>query len=170
MQRRGAGRKIPYGMISVIADTWMHELPAFGRLHCAVERVSGGMHITETRVATMLFQPPEWQGASEYAVYLLSIEIGVLRGRMNINAKRLAVVGLHALARRYERGSGKPMMRCYSILAPWRSTPSLMGSLPFRSQPGAGGSARHRTGRRVSARSSETLDSLRRLGAALRRS
>ena len=107
MQRRGAGRKIPYGMISVIADTWMHELPAFGRLHCAVERVSGGMHITETRVATMLFQPPEWQGASEYAVYLLSIEIGVLRGRMNINAKRLAVVGLHALARRYERGSGQ---------------------------------------------------------------
>ena len=23
MQRRGAGRKIPYGMISVIGDTWM---------------------------------------------------------------------------------------------------------------------------------------------------
>jgi hypothetical protein len=89
-----------------LAHRWRRLEPKFGRLGRALAELDAqGLRLTETRLfATKLTMAiPSWD-ADEDAITLQLVRVTIVPPLFAGNRLSLAVIGLHALARRYERG------------------------------------------------------------------
>ena len=91
-----------------IADCWTYILPAFGRLALIAEAPSPGrLKIAELRAIPCRMTFDAWDGADELAIAVELLTLILDKGRFAKATKIYADVGLHALARRYERGEDR---------------------------------------------------------------
>jgi hypothetical protein len=89
-------------------------LPAFGRLSLKIERLPGTiphpLRVWEVRAFPHLVRASEWAGVDErsVAVAIRWVEVAVAQGRPVVSEETTiaAAVSVHAIGRRFERGTG----------------------------------------------------------------
>jgi len=88
-------------LLKVLAAAW-RVLPDPGRLFLLAEAEGGRLRITEIRAAPSRLMMGGWD-AGEPALSLMLRDVRIVPPDFRETAALLAIVGLHALARRYER-------------------------------------------------------------------
>jgi hypothetical protein len=86
-----------------LAKQW-RALPRFGRLRCLVNVTDGKLQIAETRLAPSRLTLPWWDQDDEPALSLVLRTVAIVPPQFREHEMVLVEVGLHALARRFERG------------------------------------------------------------------
>jgi hypothetical protein len=89
-------------MLRALAENW-RALPSSGRLRLVIRDEPGDLEIAERRVRPSVVSAPAW-AADEPAVAVALRSIIVRPPFFTDDSVTMGVVGLHALARRYERG------------------------------------------------------------------
>ncbi len=122
------------------------DLPEWGRLGIAAVNGGDELKIAETRLAPFAVTMPEWANDAELcvAIQLCALEM-VLPAHFTTKIRAIAVVGLHGLARRFERGidrSDKSVLRDLSVFGKsWsEAVRSPDGEFAIRASPAADGS------------------------------
>jgi hypothetical protein len=95
---------------------WRELMPEQGRLDLAVETGRNRLNLVELRASAGNLQLAQWQGGMEIAVVVQSIELAAAPGVLHVETKVLAAVGLHGLARRYQRGGNRSAAAIYADL------------------------------------------------------
>jgi hypothetical protein len=110
-----------------IVTCWREYLN-FGRLNLIAEFTGGKLDIVDLRVAPDEVTGAEWQGGDpEPALSVLLYALNIAPAVFKETEAVLAVVGLHALARRYERGTDRSDTAVLADLIPLaRQAPELM--------------------------------------------
>lgn len=93
-------------VLAGVADQWRRKFPQRGRLDLciAVDLRRKTLLIDETRLTASAYRDRLWD-RSEIGLILLAVRLDVGPRRYEIGTKTLAHVSLHALARRFQRGS-----------------------------------------------------------------
>ncbi len=87
-----------------VARQWREELPQFGRLGLSVQMYDG-LRIVDLRMAPCKLKYPGWD-CHEPSVSLTLLTVLFVKGKLSIDRQVVATVGLHGLARWYERRRG----------------------------------------------------------------
>jgi hypothetical protein len=91
-------------MLVDLERAWRTQIPTAGRLSLTVKRTDGGLTIEETRVTSGEFRFAAWIGeAREPDLGLVLVSLIVRPGRVELTTPALASIGLHAVARWYQR-------------------------------------------------------------------
>lgn len=117
-------------------------LPPLGQLRLAIRSDDGGLSINEVRCASMSLLQVEWS-EPEPAIALALFSLRVEPRAVKEGVRVLAVVGLHALSRRYDRGDVRTdvgMLRdLIPIVTEWPSLVKQPGNFAI---PAGGGMSR----------------------------
>jgi hypothetical protein len=88
------------------ARAWRLSLPDVGRLELSISNDTRSLMISELRVGASDFRAPDWQlPANEPGVLVQGLQLRVARRQFDFAILPLANVSLHALARRFQRGT-----------------------------------------------------------------
>lgn len=92
--------------LKALADNWP-KLPSYGRLGLINEFSKGRLHIVEIRCSTtMINNLPDWETeGSEPGLWLAMHSYTIQPPDFRESILPLALIGLHSLARRYQRGT-----------------------------------------------------------------
>jgi hypothetical protein len=94
-------------MLEELGQRW-RGLPAVGRLRATASCNSGKLSITEMRVEPSRLKIAAWQDElGEPAVSIILRMISISPPRFSDRTRTAAIFGLHALARRHERGANR---------------------------------------------------------------
>jgi hypothetical protein len=128
-----------YRLLRVLAAAW-RVLPDPGRLFLEADAHGGKLRITEIRAAPSRLILPGWE-ADEPALSLVLRDVRIEVPAYRETTATLAIVGLHALARRFERGSGRGDVAIMRALAPLgRAYPgAIKGGGEFAIEAAGGG-------------------------------
>jgi len=139
--------------LSVMAARWK-SLPEFGRLRCVARNDGARLQILETRIVPFRVVMADW--AKEELSIAVTLQVVEMRipAAFAATTKLIAVIGLHALARRYERGEDRrdvAVLRDLSVFG--RAWPAAVRTGGDFDIPAARGRqvARRRHGRRGAA-------------------
>jgi hypothetical protein len=88
-----------------IERRWRDELNSLARLDFGAWREARRLKIVEIRAAPIAYTELEWE-SSEPGIAIAGTRLLLEPGRFTIDVKILATVGLHSLARRYQRAFG----------------------------------------------------------------
>ena len=75
----------------------------FGRLTYSMQRVSGGIDITELRAGAQITEYIPWGGATSESIRIFRIRFALRRGGITFTAEPKGAVSCNALARRIGR-------------------------------------------------------------------
>lgn len=103
MLRNEGGGRLPYITMGEAAAAWRALPQRFGQIGRDAARVSGGFDLTMIEMAASAWSFPEWRSAVERGISIRRILVRVRRGGADLDVRTIASVGLHALARRYQR-------------------------------------------------------------------
>jgi hypothetical protein len=96
--------KLAAGDTMAAEKAWREKLPAFGRIAIETKSSRVNLHVRELRAFARTENFQGWTGSVEPAVALLLIGIELRRHRLQATKSTVATVGIHALARRFQRG------------------------------------------------------------------
>jgi hypothetical protein len=94
------------GAFARVEHAWRSQVPTAGQLRLTTTHDSKRLCITEIRAVPTDFRFLAWpEGATESCLIILVSALAVSAGHFSFTSALAASVSLHALARRYERGS-----------------------------------------------------------------
>lgn len=92
--------------LSLLAARW-RALPDWGRLRIVAETAGARLQVLETRLIPFRAAKVDWNEFEPSVAVALSAVAMSVPAEFTLATTPIAVVGLHALARRYERGSDR---------------------------------------------------------------
>lgn len=96
--------KLPAGDTAAAEEAWIEKLPTFGRIDIETRSSRVRLYVRELRAFARMEGFDEWAGASEPALVVMVVGVDLRRDHLDAKKAVLATIGLHALARRFQRG------------------------------------------------------------------
>lgn len=96
--------KLAAGDTTAAERAWLEQLPPFGRIATETRSSRVNLYVRELRLFARTENFDTWSGTVEPTIAILLIGVDQRRKRLEASKATLALIGLHAMARRYQRG------------------------------------------------------------------